>query len=125
IDGLRADAIEAANAPTLKRLIREGAATVKAQTVLPSNTLPAHTSMMTGIVPARHGILWNDDTSNQTAPLEVPTVFDLASEAGFVSAMYVGKSKLSELVHPEAPTRTSIPQINEIWLADKVSAQVL
>src|SRR4051812_28648410 len=62
IDGLRPDAITS-NAPTLLRIAKEGAATASAQTVLPSLTLPAHTSMVTGLTPEHHHVDWNDDVT--------------------------------------------------------------
>src|SRR6188768_2209425 len=43
IDGLRPDAIEAAGASTLGRLMREGSYTLSASTIQPSKTLPSHT----------------------------------------------------------------------------------
>src|SRR5437016_517332 len=49
IDGLRPDAIEAAGADTLKKLIRSGAFCATARTIRPSVTLPSHTSMLTGL----------------------------------------------------------------------------
>src|SRR5262245_36260715 len=49
IDGLRPDAIDAADAKTLKALIARGAYCRKAQTIRPSITLPSHTSMLTGL----------------------------------------------------------------------------
>jgi predicted AlkP superfamily pyrophosphatase or phosphodiesterase len=125
IDGLRADAISAANAVTLKQLISEGASSMTAQSVLPSNTLPAHVSMLTGVLPSRHGITWNDDVTSQSKTLDVPTVLDLIRDAGYATALFVGKSKFSTLVHTNAPTKVSIPQVNEIWLADKVAGKVL
>ncbi len=125
IDGLRADAIREANAKTLMRLVNEGAASLSAQTVLPSNTLPAHTSMLTGLVPSRHGITFNDDLSSDSPPLTAATVFDLASTAGYTTAMFAGKSKLRIITHPAAPTDQSIPSTGEVWLAEKIAVQVL
>lgn len=124
LDGLRPDAITAANAPTLVRLAKEGASTLKAQTVLPSLTLPSHTSMMTGLVPERHGITWNDDTTGHNEPVGVPTIFDIAKQAGYTSAMFVGKSKLIPIVHVGAPTKVDIPATGQVWLADTVAAHV-
>ena len=60
IDGLRPDAISAYGAPTLGRLLNEGAYTLAANTIHPSKTLPSHTSMLTGQPPDRHGVLWNN-----------------------------------------------------------------
>lgn len=125
LDGLRPDAVTTEYAPTLARLVREGAATFNAQTVLPSHTLPAHTSMVTGLDPVRHGITWNDDTTPPPGRVDVITVFDFTTEAGYTSAMFVGKSKLSPLVHQGAPTKVGIPPIGEIWPADTVGAKVL
>jgi predicted AlkP superfamily pyrophosphatase or phosphodiesterase len=124
LDGLRPDAVTATNTPTLVRLAKEGASTLNAQTVLPSLTLPAHTSMVTGLVPTRHGITWNDDTSAQTGTLTAPTIFDIAALAGYTSAMFVGKSKLSPIVHPGAPTNVNMPPVGQVWKADTVAAHV-
>ena len=49
IDGLRPDAIATFKAPTLSKLVSEGSYTLKATTILPSKTLPSHTSMLTGV----------------------------------------------------------------------------
>ncbi|HEY5902494.1 MAG TPA: alkaline phosphatase family protein, partial [Anaerolineales bacterium] len=56
IDGLRPDAIDAAPMPVLQELLRGGAYSLSAQTVMPSTTLPAHTSMLSGLCPSAHGI---------------------------------------------------------------------
>ena len=52
IDGLRPDALELANTPTLDALRRAGAYSPKAQAVLPSVTLVNHASMLSGMAPA-------------------------------------------------------------------------
>ena len=86
IDGLRPDAIGRFGATTLQRLAREGAATLEARTIVPAKTLPSHTSMLTGVPPAVHGVTWNADrTGEDDAPdsLPVPTVFKVAHDAGF------------------------------------------
>jgi hypothetical protein len=59
IDGLRPDALDQADTPTLDMLRAKGAYSPSAQTVLTSITLPSHASMLSGMVPAKHGILWN------------------------------------------------------------------
>lgn len=125
IDGLRPDAIAAANAATLLRLIAEGAATLTAQSVVPSLTLPSHASMLTGVTPSRHGILFNDDVSSQSQPLEMSTFVDLTNQAGYTGALFMGKSKLRLLVHPNSLTTASIPPTGQIWLADQVTSQML
>lgn len=46
--------------PTLRRLIHEGAASLKVRAVYPSVTYPVHTTIVTGAYPARHGITGNE-----------------------------------------------------------------
>ncbi|MFN2564217.1 MAG: alkaline phosphatase family protein [Gemmatimonadaceae bacterium] len=101
VDGLRPDAIERFGAPTLQRLIREGGVAPDAQTILPSTTLPSHTSMLTGVDPTVHGITWNTDEVSERGYVQVPTVFALARAAGFRTAAFFGKSKLH---HVHAPS---------------------
>lgn len=45
--------------PTLRRIVREGAASPGALSVFPTVTYPSHTSMVTGVNPGRHGIVAN------------------------------------------------------------------
>src|SRR5688572_15214037 len=45
--------------PTLRRLMSNGVTAKGVYSVYPSVTYPNHTSMVTGTVPARHGILGN------------------------------------------------------------------
>ncbi len=64
IDGLRGDYIGADDPyhlkiPTLRRLIREGAVSERTLSVFPTLTGTAHTSLVTGVGAARHGILGN------------------------------------------------------------------
>jgi hypothetical protein len=84
IDGLRPDAIATFKAPTLSRLITEGSYTLSARTILPSKTLPSHTSMLTGEPPDRHGVLWNDALSDEPGTLEIPTIFSAARSRGYL-----------------------------------------
>ena len=79
IDGLRPDAIEEAPAPTLLRLIREGAYCPKAETIRPSITLPSHTAMLTGLDYSRHGVSWNN---YRRGHIGHPTVFSVATQSG-------------------------------------------
>ncbi len=58
IDTLRADRIGAGLTPALDRLAARGLRFVNARTVAPL-TLPAHTSIMTGLMPPAHGVRVN------------------------------------------------------------------
>lgn len=100
IDGLRPDAIDAFGAPTLQRLVREGSYSLRAQTILPSKTLPSHTSMVTGVGPEVHGITWNGDMTALRGTVRVPTMFGLARRAGLSTAAFFSKSKFHHLEVP-------------------------
>lgn len=71
--------------PNLDRLAREGLAFDQARTVAPI-TLPAHGSMLTGLVPLRHGV-----RDNALAPLAraAETLPERLAAAGFQSAAFV------------------------------------
>lgn len=94
IDGLRADALAEAGAPNIQVLAGRGAYTWRAQTVLPSTTLPSHTSMLTGYRPDVHGIVW-DDYLPERGALVVPSLFSIARSRGLRTAMVVGKNKFT------------------------------
>ena len=100
IDGLRPDAIRVAYAPTLQRLVAEGTSSFLASTILPSKTLPSHTSMVTGVLPARHGITWNTDETATLGVVRVPTMFALARAQGRTTAALFAKSKFHHLEVP-------------------------
>ncbi len=98
IDGAKPAVIAESEMPVLKQLAAEGAVTWEASTIFPSKTLPSHTSMLTGVGPDKHQVLWND-FSPLKGFVKVPTVFSLlrAAEADAVTAMFVGKMKLRHL----------------------------
>jgi predicted AlkP superfamily pyrophosphatase or phosphodiesterase len=63
IDGMRPDYVREADRyglriPELRRLLRKAPATGVAG-VLPTVTYPSHATLVTGVAPARHGILAN------------------------------------------------------------------
>jgi arylsulfatase A-like enzyme len=124
IDGLRPDAIEVAGAQNLQRLMREGAWTLRAQTILPSKTLPSHTSMLTGVPPAVHGITWNENQVSRTGTVRVPTVFDLAEARGLTTAAFFGKEKFRHLIRDETPHFRVAPRGDEVWRASVITQQV-
>ncbi len=97
MDGVRPDAIAQTDTPVLDRLVREGAYTWKGRSVMPSVTLPCHTSMFRGVEPARHGI-----NTNQFHPLvrPVPSIFDVASAAGVTTGFCYNWEQLRDLADP-------------------------
>jgi predicted AlkP superfamily pyrophosphatase or phosphodiesterase len=91
VDGLRPDLLLRAEAPHIRRLMASGSFTLWARTVREAYTLPAHASILTGVVPQKHGILWNELV--QGAHPLVPTLFDVAKGAGLTTALVTGKTK--------------------------------
>jgi predicted AlkP superfamily pyrophosphatase or phosphodiesterase len=97
VDGLRPDAIETFGAPTLQRLMREGSYTLSASTIDPSKTLPSHTSMLTGLPPEQHGVLWNNVATADTDAIELPNIFSVARHNGYRTAAFFSKAKFQPL----------------------------
>lgn len=100
IDGLRPDAISAFDSPNLRRLTREGSYTLDARTILPSKTLPSHTSMLTGEGPERHGVLWNNVAMATKDTVELPTIFGVARAHGYQTAAFFSKPKFNAIQQP-------------------------
>lgn len=100
IDGLRPDAITAADMPRLTQLLREGAWSRSARSADPPLTLPSHFSMVTGQTPARHGIRSNKALAQEPTGA---TLFTRVHDAGRRTGLYLGKHKLGAL----APRRSA------------------
>jgi predicted AlkP superfamily pyrophosphatase or phosphodiesterase len=110
IDGLRPDLALRANMPVLRRMLSEGSYTFWAKTTEVSVTLPSHTSMVTGVTPEKHGVTWNDDLApGRKIYPKYPTVMEMASRAGYVTAMVAGKSKFVTLAKPGTLTYSFMP----------------
>jgi predicted AlkP superfamily pyrophosphatase or phosphodiesterase len=101
IDGLRPDYLTAADAhgakvPNLRRFLKEGTYAEGVQGVVPTVTYPSHTTLITGVWPAKHGILGNAtfDPLRKNAEgwywysedIKVPTLWDAAAQAGRTTA---------------------------------------
>jgi len=95
--------------PTFNGMAAEGARTWNAYTIVPSLTLPSHTSMLTGVGPQVHQVLWNDYQTNRGF-VKVPTIFSLAKQRGLVTAMFVGKEKFEHLALPGSVDAYAWPQ---------------
>ena len=97
VDGLRPDAIGARETPTLYRLMATGSYSLAAATITPSNTLPSHTSMLTGESPDRHHVSWNNVPAARFDTVEVPTIFGVARARGYRTAAFFSKAKFHTL----------------------------
>lgn len=118
LDGLRADALLAAQIPVISRLINGGAASFTAQSVIRPSTLPAHSSMLSGRCVARHGITWNDYIP-ANGYIQGPTVFSVAHDAGLRTIMAVGKEKLLTIARPG-----TVDSFRYVTGSDEQTAQV-
>ena len=90
IDTLRADRVGAYGGgtltPTLDRLAARGVLFTRAHAHVPM-TLPAHTSILTGLVPATHGV-HNNGASGVAG--DVPTLASILHNAGYRTGAFVG-----------------------------------
>jgi predicted AlkP superfamily pyrophosphatase or phosphodiesterase len=101
IDGLKPDYVIEADKhslkiPNLRKLFTDGAHASGVQGVLPTVTYPSHTTMLTGVSPARHGIYYNttfdplrknyDGWYWYAEDIRVPTLWDAAMKAGLITA---------------------------------------
>jgi len=101
VDGLRPDALDLANTPTLDALRAAGAYSFRAQAIVPSVTLINHASMLGGMGMEKHGITWNI-LDPSLGKINGPTLFTVAHEAGLSTAMVVGKPRFEHLVLPDS-----------------------
>ena len=118
IDGLRPDYVTAADAhalkiPNLRRFLKDGAFADGVTGVIPTVTYPSHTTLITGVWPARHGVLGNTTFDplgkNQggwywyAEDIKVPTLWFLPSG--------------SNVVLPRTPCLAGhTPVIKVVWL---------
>lgn len=126
VDGLRPDALKQAKVPNVDSLIKRGASTMKAQTVTPSLTLPAVTSMLTGLTVEQHGVDWNE-YEPMRGYLKAPTLFEIASFTGSKwGAMFITKEKLLHVAKQDRRLILQVCSVNEQGCnAQKVAADVI
>src|ERR1700742_2136749 len=101
VDGLRPDYVTQADAhgakiPNLRRFLKEGTYAEGVQGVVPTVTYPSHTTLMTGVWPAKHGIYANttfDPLQKNfqgwywyAEDIRVPTLWEAAAKAGRTTA---------------------------------------
>lgn len=101
IDGLKPDYVLEADRhqlkiPNLRRLAKEGAFASAVTGVTPTVTYPSHTTLVTGVSPAKHGIYANTPfdpfSKNQggwywyAEDIRVPTLWDVCAQAGLKTA---------------------------------------
>jgi len=126
VDGLRPDALKQAKLPALESLIKRGSFTMKAQTVTPSLTLPAFTSMLTGLPVEGHGVDWND-YEPQRGYLKAPTIFEIATFNGSKwGAAFIQKEKLLHALKQDRRLALHVCSVNEAGCtARKIAVDVI
>jgi len=114
VDGLRPDLALRCRMPVVRSLLENGSYSFWARTTPHSITLPSHVSMLTGVVPRKHKVEWNDDLplSEPVYP-KFPTLFEVAKKAGYTTALAAGKSKFSALCKPGTLDWQYLPEKSE------------
>ncbi len=125
VDGLGRDMVPGMAPQTMLQLREEGARAVNARTIYPSKTLPSHTSMLTGVDVAKHGITWNRNRTGEFGVVTVPTVFEVVHQAGLTTAMFVGKRKLKHLLRPNSLDFVFYPRTDLYLLSDRVADEAV
>jgi predicted AlkP superfamily pyrophosphatase or phosphodiesterase len=117
IDGLRPEFYldRTWPAPALQKMAVEGAHALALRGVIPTNTYPSHTTLVTGALPGRHGILYNRPFEPEGATgvwymehdqIQVDALWDATRAAGLTSA------GISWPVSAGAPIDWNVP---EFW----------
>lgn len=103
VDGLAADSFDdpKAEMPNIRALAAAGARAKRMKPVAPTVTWPNHTTLVTGVAPAIHGVLGNDyydraarekvtlnadPVHDKDEIVNVPTIYDLAKAEGMTTA---------------------------------------
>jgi len=95
LDTVRADRFgcygyEGAETPAIDRLAKEGVLFEQAFTAVPI-TLPAHTTILTGVYPPEHGVR---DNGLKTLNKDLPIMAEVFKDHGYNTAAFVGASVL-------------------------------
>lgn len=97
VDGLRPEIYrdERWPAPVLQQLARGGAFALAVRSVFPALTYPAHATLVTGVLPARHGIVHNEEFGSgaesdrwlwNASAIRVPTLWGAVRARGGTTA---------------------------------------
>jgi hypothetical protein len=118
IDGCRPDLLLRADAPNIRKLMKSGSYHFWARTIPAAITLPSHASMLTGVVPEKHGITFNTDQGddNDSARPKVPTIFEIAQKYDVSNALVAGKAKFD--------TFGQIGHVGRAWIKDATDEEV-
>lgn len=107
-DGGKPSVMKKSKMPLTMFMADRGAATWNAQTIFPSITLTSHASMLSGISPEKHKVLWND-WRPQVGPFKFETSFQLAKRAGLKTGLFAGKEKFKHFAIPGTLDKCEVP----------------
>ena len=128
--------------PTLRKLIREGAAATSMRPVNPTVTWPNHTSIVTGVEPSEHQVLYNglllrsetgakpsiEPWRDKEQMVHAQTIYDAAYEAGLTTAQVdwvaIYGAKTITWQFPELPDPDGVIE-RELIAAGTVTAEQL
>jgi predicted AlkP superfamily pyrophosphatase or phosphodiesterase len=135
IDGLRSDFVTGAesqrlNIPIIRGLRSRGSYAIGIESVFPSQTIPAHASMMTGSQPSDHGVtsdysfdqesgLQSSEPRKSAKEIKVETIFDLARRANLVTGA-VGFPLTAD-----APIMFNQPDVAEDFVKAAAAAEII
>ena len=123
-DGGKPAVIEQSEMPTFKAAAKGGAATYAAQTIFPPITLVSHASMLAGIGPEKHKVLWNNYVPDK-GKFAFPTVFSIAKQAGLGTACFAGKDKFLHFDAPGTLDQFAIPNNKAKVIAEAAAAYIV
>jgi len=100
IDGLRDDHMTENFMPNVTKRGDQGIRHKNTESVIPPKTIPAHASMLTGLIPLEHGVLNNSFDAADGKDMTVKTLFDLIKEddTNSVTAALMGKDKIRAIL---------------------------
>jgi predicted AlkP superfamily pyrophosphatase or phosphodiesterase len=139
VDGLAAHYLDdpKATMPNIRSLMLEGARASTMKPVSPTVTWPNHTTLVTGVSPAKHGVIGNNYLDRATGKhvtlisdpvfdkdeiVKVPTIYDLAKAAGMKTAAILWPATrnaktldwtLPDVVLPEIMRKYTTPELIE------------
>ena len=95
--------------PRLDALLDNAAVSWSSETVFPPATIPAHASLLTGLDVEAHGVNHNNYSLDK---IEVPTFLSILADAGYSTAMIVGKEKMDQF-HIHEDTYYEFPRLGD------------
>lgn len=117
-DGGSPEVMKKSAMPITMAMAQKGAFSWQAQTIFPSITLTSHTSMLTGVLPTKHKVYWNN-WNPKKGLVKVPTIFKLAKAKGYSTALIAGKSKFRHLNLPGTLDKFEIPGYSARAVSDE------